>query len=68
MEVWTDNEQKFLDMMKKTRDYNALKELADKLKVSVVKRGNFPIILFTVTPLRIRKSFTFVTVTNKCRV
>ena len=32
MEVWTDNEQKFLEMMKKTRDYNALKELADKLK------------------------------------
>ena len=41
MEVWTDNEQKFLDMMKKTRDYNALSELADKLKVSVLKR-KFP--------------------------
>merc|ERR1712018_747496 len=32
MEIWTENEQKFLEMMKKTRDYNALKELADKLK------------------------------------
>ena len=38
MEVWTDNEQKFLDMMKKTRDHNALSELADKLKVNVLKR------------------------------
>ena len=24
MEVWTDNEQKFLELMKKARDYNAL--------------------------------------------
>ena len=41
MEVWTDNEQKFLEMMKKTRDYNALKEPADKLKVSQGKRKIF---------------------------
>jgi len=32
MEIWTDNEQKFFDLMKQTRDYNALKELAVKLK------------------------------------
>ena len=32
MEIWTENEQKFLEMMKKTRDYNALSELANNLK------------------------------------
>ena len=38
MEIWTDNEQKYLEMMKKTRDYNALSELANNLKVMVFKR------------------------------
>ena len=38
MEIWTDNEQKFLEMMKKTRDYNALSELANNLRVRVFKR------------------------------
>jgi len=32
MEAWTNNEQKFLDMMRKTRDYNALQEPAEELK------------------------------------
>lgn len=32
MAAWTDNEEKFLHMMKKTRDYNVLKELADELR------------------------------------